>query len=340
MRIVFIGASKFGLRCLERISAISDNEIVGIVTNSEVFSISYNPKGVKNVLYADFLTFAEKQKIPVFILKDSMTDPQLIETIKGWTPDFILVVGWYHMIPNVIRNIAPVAGLHASLLPDYSGGAPLVWAIINGEPKTGITFFMFDNGIDSGDIIAQKAERICLNDTIATLYARIEEHGLSLLEENLPKVAEREVVLTPQDNTRRRIMPQRNPDDGEIDWNWSSLQIYNFIRAQTKPYPGAFTYLNGKKLTIWEAKFYDFIGLKGKPSQVLELIDNETLKGFVVATKDNDIPLLITNVGTKEIDFMEAIDYAKKENIAKGTTLCRSNPSKSYIPSGENCSMK
>lgn len=340
MKIVFIGASKFSLRCLERISAISDYKIAGIVTNREVFSISYNQQGVKNILYADLLPFADKQKIPVFVVRDKMTDPQLIETIKDWAPDFILVVGWYHMIPKAIRDIASVAGLHASLLPDYSGGSPLVWAIINGEQKTGITFFMFDDGIDSGDIIAQKTELICLNDTIATLYAKIEEHGLSLLEENLPEITKKRVVLTTQDNTKRRIMPQRKPDDGEIDWSWSSLQIYDFIRAQTKPYPGAFTCRNGKKLTIWEAKFYDFIELKGKPGQVIDIIDNVTVKGFVVSTNNNDIPLLITKVGTKEIDFMEAIDYAKKENMDRGTTLCGTSSAKDCITSGNNCNMK
>lgn len=324
MRIVFIGASKFGLRCLEKISAISDNEIVGIVTNSEVFSISYNPKGVKNVLYADFLSFAEKQKNPVFILKDSMTDPQLIETIKEWAPDFILVVGWYHMIPKVIRNIAPVAGLHASLLPDYSGGAPLVWAIINGEQKTGITFFMFDNGIDSGDIIAQKTERICLNDTIATLYARIEEHGLSLLEENLPEIAKREVVLTPQDNTKRRIMPQRKPDDGEIDWNWSSLQIYNFIRAQTKPYPGAFTFFKDERLTIWETKFFDYFPQNYNHSPVggktLGTVNKGPLNGIIVATPHGDCPLLLTQVGSNDKEVISGVEYAKRKNIGGGNS--------------------
>lgn len=322
MRIVFIGASKFGLRCLERISAISDNEIAGIVTNSEVFSISYNPEGVKNVLYADFSSFAEKQKIPVFILKDSMTDPQLIETIKEWAPDFILVVGWYHMIPKVIRNIAPVAGLHASLLPDYSGGAPLVWAIINGEKKAGITFFMFDNGIDSGDIIAQKTEQIYMNDTIATLYARIEEHGLSLLEEYLPKIAKKEVVLTPQDNTKRRIMPQRKPEDGEIDWSWSSLQIYNFIRAQTKPYPGAFTFFKDERLTIWESKFFDYFPPNFKHSpvggKILGTVNKGPLNGIIVATPHGDCPLLLTQVGSNDKEIISGIEYAKRKKYRGG----------------------
>ncbi len=339
MRVVFIGASKFGLRCLEKIAGMPDQKIVGIVTNREIFSISYNPQGVKNVLYADCLSFAEKQQTPFFVMKDRMTDPQLIQTVKDWSPDFILVVGWYHMVPKVIRAIAPVAGLHASLLPDYSGGAPLVWAIIHGEQKTGITFFMFGDGIDSGDIIAQKTEPIYLNDTIASLYARIERHGLYLLEEYLPKIAKKELVLTVQDNTKRRIMPQRKPDDGEIDWAWSSLQIYNFIRAQTKPYPGAFTFFGDERIMVWEAKLFDFFppmyNYSPEGGTILGTIDECPLNGILVAAPHVDCPLLLTQVGSNDKEIISGIEYAKRKNIRGGGILGRRRYTGSCVTSGD-----
>lgn len=253
MRLLFIGSSQFGLRCLEKAIQITPTEIVGIITNSETFSISYQPTGVRNVLHTDFHPLAKKYNIPIWDMVGKMKDLALVNQIKEWNPDFIFVVGWYHMIPKVIRDIAPTAGLHASLLPDYSGGAPLVWAIINGEEKTGISFFLMDDGIDSGPIIGQLEEPIYVDDTIATLYTRIEEKGLQLIEEYLPKIANGEVYYQNQDESKRRLMPQRSPDDGEIDWNWSATRIYNFIRAQTKPYPGAFTYLGNEKLIFWKA---------------------------------------------------------------------------------------
>jgi methionyl-tRNA formyltransferase len=173
-----------------------------------------------------------------------MSDPLLIKTILKWKPDFILVVGWYHMVPKSIREIALTAGLHGSLLPDYSGGAPLVWAIINGESEAGITFFQFSDGVDNGHIIGQAKEMISFSDTIFTLYSRIEDKGLQLLKNHLPEIARGEAVFVEQDESKRTIFPQRGPEDGEIEWNQPAKNIYNFIRAQTKPYPGAFTTYN------------------------------------------------------------------------------------------------
>ena len=148
-------------------------------------------------------------------------------------------------------------GIHALLLPDYSGGAPLVWAIINGEKKTGVTFFYFDEGVDSGDIIAQEEIDIYENDTIKTLYEKAELTGKNILIKYLPLLAVNQAPRIKQDESKRRIFPQRKPSDGEIDWNWESKRIKNFIRAQTKPYPGAFTLINNKKIIIWDADIVD-----------------------------------------------------------------------------------
>lgn len=253
MNLVFVGASKFGLRCLELVSSLDDVTVKGVLTAPEKFSISYRPEGVTNVLYADVASFARSRKIPCKMLSNGMNDPALLAEVDKWQPEAFLVVGWYHMIPSRWRERAPAYGLHASLLPDYSGGAPLVWAIINGENKTGITLFQMDEGVDSGPIVAQAEETIRGDDTIASLYARIEERGLELLKQFLPVIAKKAAVLSPQDETERRIFPQRSPADGCIDWGQDAQYIERFIRAQTRPYPGAFTTLNGRQLTIWAA---------------------------------------------------------------------------------------
>jgi methionyl-tRNA formyltransferase len=253
MKILFIGSSGFGLRCLKKISALSEIEICGIISNKETFTISYNKSGVKNVLFADFEEFAGKNKIPFYRMQENMKEEPLSNFFASVKPDFVLTVGWYHLIPASLLSQCPFAGLHASLLPDYSGGAPLVWAIINGEKKTGISFFLMDKNVDSGNIIGQKETEISEEDTIKTLYDRIEILGTELLMEYLPKIAAGTAVYTKQDESKRRIFPNRKPEDGLIDWSWDSTRIKNFIRAQTKPYPGAFTYLNGKKVIIWDA---------------------------------------------------------------------------------------
>jgi methionyl-tRNA formyltransferase len=244
VRIVFIGASGFGMRAAETLARLADCQLVGVVTAPRQFSISYRPTGVTNVLFADLSEFASARDIPYHILNRGMNDPELFRVVCNWQPDCFVVVGWYHMVPASWRKLAPAYGLHASLLPNYSGGAPLVWAMINGEARTGITLFQFDDGVDSGPILGSLATNITHDDTIATLYSRIEDLGLKLLKKNLPLLARGAGKFIVQDESQRRVFPQRGPEDGKIDWTQHANRIHDFIRAQTRPYPGAFSCLS------------------------------------------------------------------------------------------------
>ncbi len=276
MNLVFIGASKFGLRCLETCLELPEIQVKGIITAPKTFSISYRPSGVKNILHADFVGMANSLSIPVLTIKRVVNEPSLLEAIAEWKPDVFLAVGWYHMIPKQWRKFAPAYGMHASLLPDYSGGAPLVWAMINGETKTGITLFQMDDGVDSGPIAGQKEEKILPTDTIATLYSRIEEKGIELLYEVLPKLAKGVLNLSPQEESRRRLFPQRGPEDGLIDWNQDASAIDRFIRAQTRPYPGAFTILGGKPLYIWRSEPINMKSPIVQPGEIRHMIEDNS----------------------------------------------------------------
>lgn len=253
MRVVFVGASEFGLRCLGEIGGLPGISVAGVVTNPKTFPISYSKAPVTNVLHADFVAWANSRNLPCFEMLHGMSDPFLLEWVRALTPQLFIVVGWYHLLPRSLREIAPAVGLHASLLPDYSGGAPLVWAMINGETETGISLFQLADGVDSGPVYGQVREEIRAGDTIATLYARIEQRGLELLRTHLPRIARGEAVPWLQDESRRRVFPQRSPLDGRIAWDRDAGFIVRFIRAQTRPYPGAFTTLAGDPLTIWAA---------------------------------------------------------------------------------------
>ncbi|AOG12517.1 methionyl-tRNA formyltransferase [Agrobacterium sp. RAC06] len=257
MKLVFVGASRFGLRCLDLACRLPGIDLVGVVTAPRTFSISYRPEGVTNVLYVDVAQFAEERGLPCAVLQSAMNDPALFEEVRSWKPDGFLVAGWYHMIPKAWRRLAPAYGLHASLLPDYSGGAPLVWAMINGETRTGITLFEMDDGVDTGPILGQAEEPIFEDDTIATLYARIEDRGLALLYDALPRMADGTLKAHPQLAGGRRVMPQRSPQDGVLDWVRDSRYLQRFVRAQTRPYPGAFTWLRGEKMYVWAARGLD-----------------------------------------------------------------------------------
>jgi len=257
MKIAFFGASSLGYSCCHALLD-AGHEVVAIFTIPKEFNISYSPgKPVNNVLHRDFNVLGDQYGIPVFEVNQNIKDyTEKLELLK---PDFILAVGWYYMIPKKILSIASkgAAGIHASLLPKGRGNAPLVWALINGETVTGITFFYFSDGVDNGDIIGQREIFISENETIKTLLEKVEIESKHLLIEFIPLIAENKIIARVQDESSATYYPKRSPEDGLIDWNLSSTEISRFIRAQTKPYPGAFTIIENKKVIIWDAKIID-----------------------------------------------------------------------------------
>jgi methionyl-tRNA formyltransferase len=254
-------------------------------------------------------------------MEGKMTHPELVGKVRSWRPDFILVAGWYHMVPASVRQMAPTAGLHASLLPDYSGGAPLVWAIINGERQTGITLFLMDDGVDTGPIIGQAAEPIHPDDTIATLYARIEQRGVELLREHLPRIARGEATFTAQDESRRRVTPQRSPADGEIDWAAPARRVYDFVRAQTRPYPGAFTHLAGEQVVVWRARLSEMRRRHESPGTV-EPRPPDGADAFGVWCGDGRL-LLVQEIGLADGQSASGRAFAEARRIGPGTPLGR-----------------
>ncbi len=255
-RVVFVGSSVWGLQSLETLWSLPEIEVVGAVTNPEVFQISYRPSGVRNVNHADVAGACEARGTPVYLMgaAEKMTSPALREALVAWSPQLVFVMGWYHMVPKTLRDLAPTLGVHFSLLPDYAGGAPLVWALINGETETGATLFQFERGVDTGPIYDQVSVPIEPRDTIATLYPRVGEASLSMLRRALPEIAAGRLVGRPQPEAGRRQFPQRGPEDGEIDWTWDAQRVDAFVRAQTRPYPGAFTRWGGAPVHIWVAR--------------------------------------------------------------------------------------
>jgi len=251
MKIIFFGASKLGYDACKLIIEKNLADVAAIFTIPQEFKISYSTSTVKNVQYADFSGLAEKYNIPLIYVEGKMSSYK--ERIEELKPDFLLVIGWYYMIPKSIRELAPLgcAGIHGSLLPKYRGGAPLVWAIINGEEEAGISFFYFDDGVDDGDLIAQIKFPITYEDTIADILRKTNEATLEAVEKYIPLISESTAPRVKQDHTKATYVPQRKPDDGEIDLTKTAGELYNFIRAQSSPYPGAFIKtVDGKKLII------------------------------------------------------------------------------------------
>ncbi|MFN4083078.1 MAG: methionyl-tRNA formyltransferase [Bacteroidia bacterium] len=259
MRIVFLGCTKFSEALLLSLINIKNIKIVGVFSIPKQFNISYSEKKVENTNYADLSIYANQFNIPHYIVDsvEGMRINDYQKEIALLKPDVILVMGWYYMVPQSIRKIATYGawGIHASLLPNYAGGAPLVWAMINGETETGVTLFRLDDGVDDGDIIEQQTIQINNKDTIKEVYEKATVASKVILKKVFDPTYQ--LQFKPQDKSKLRIYPQRKPEDGIIDWTKSTKEIKDFIRAQTKPYPGAYTIINGKKVTIWDADIID-----------------------------------------------------------------------------------
>lgn len=256
MRVVVFSSTRFGLRCIEEaVLRSAAAELVGSVTTPRCIDISYSDKPVEIASHAEFGPVAKSAGAELLTLSQTPQASEYHEFLDRVEPDLILVLGWYYNVGRKIREAAPLGclGIHASLLPRYRGGAPLPWAIINGETETGVSLFHLVDEIDAGDIVGQQAFAIDKEDDIASVYVKAEDASIALLLKSLPRLAAGGAPRLAQDESQATVFPQRKPEDGLIDWSWDVERINNFIRAQTKPYPGAFFYLGGKKVHVWDA---------------------------------------------------------------------------------------
>nr|WP_321266954.1 methionyl-tRNA formyltransferase [uncultured Sulfurimonas sp.] len=261
INFAFFGSTSYSKKLLE---ALIENDYIPSVIFSipKEFGISYAKEKIINSNFADLSELATKYNIPYYEV-DSSNGKRIQEykqVLQELKLDLILVLGWYYMLPKEIRDLSKNGawGIHASLLPDYAGGAPLNWAIINGEKKSGVTLFKFDEGIDSGDIIKQQAFDIAYTDSIKEVYEKAYLASKDVLLNVLKNI--QNISYKPQDLKQQKIYPQRKPLDGKINLDMSSHELYNFIRAQSSPYPGAYIVTSdNKKLIIEKARIEENI---------------------------------------------------------------------------------
>lgn len=190
-----------------------------------------------------------------FIEARNVARPSLNEFWRQNIVDLILMVSWRYIVPPEIYRRAKRGSFvfHDSLLPRYRGFAPTVWAMINGETETGVTLFHTADEVDAGDIVDQRSIPIAEHDTIACVMERLTQTYLEMIELNFSSLLDGSPESYPQDHNKATYTCKWTPADARIDWNKNSREIYNLIRATGKPYPGAYTYLDGRKLTIWSA---------------------------------------------------------------------------------------
>ncbi|MCC6126043.1 MAG: methionyl-tRNA formyltransferase [Pirellulales bacterium] len=184
-----------------------------------------------------------------------VNDPETVALLKQLNLDVVFVIGWSQIIGGEALRAARIGmiGAHASPLPHNRGSAPVNWAIIRGETEGGNTLIWLADNVDQGDIIDQVRFPITPYDTCATVYEKVAHSNREMILRLIPRLQRGERPSRPQPATGEPILPRRRPEHGSIDWRQSSREVYDFIRALTHPYPGAFSRLEGRRYFIWKA---------------------------------------------------------------------------------------
>jgi methionyl-tRNA formyltransferase len=208
-----------------------------------------------------------------------------VEQLKKALPDLILVMGLSQLIPQHILSLASngAIGSHPTLLPQARGRAAIPWSILKGLKRSGLTFFFLVEEADAGDVVCQKSWDITEEDTATTLYQKMLETGVALAGELAGYIKQGNIPRTPQPK-EAPYWPGRKPEDGKILWSATEKEVYDLIRATTHPYPGAFSYLKGKKIIFWEAKRTGVMtGVR--PGEIASV----NADGLVIGTKDGSV---------------------------------------------------
>jgi len=297
MDIIFISGVQLGRYALK---GIIDSEAFrsGEAIVKAIFGLA-EEKASRTSGYRTFDDLAYSAGAPLHRVASIKTEA-MIEQIRDYAPDLICIIGWSELAPSVLLDIPKekhgskqrhdvthgCIGMHPTLLPQGRGRAPIPWAIIKGLKKSGVTMFYLEEEADAGDIIAQREFQIDIEDDASTVYVKVASLHYELMRDNLPLLVRGIAPRVPQDPSKVTIWKKRTPKGGVIDWNKSQMDQYNWIRALTHPYPGAFTFWRDRKVTIWKASL-DQRAVSVGPGTIVDVMD----AGVVVACTDGALIL-------------------------------------------------
>jgi len=319
MKIIFMGTPDFA--CSSLLALIeSKHNIVGVITQPDRrkgrgMKISLSP--VKELALGNNLNIYQPSNI---------NDPEFIDLLRKISPDLIAIVAFGQILSKEILELPKYGciNLHASLLPKYRGAAPIPWAILAGEEKTGVTTFYLSEKVDGGDTILQREEGIRENDTTVTLSKRLADMGTELLIETIDKIEKEVAARIPQDKEKATYAPRLKKEDGLIDWKKSASQIERLVRAMD-PRPGAYIYVQSPKskvqsqLKIWKAEVisdvrYQISDIR-QPGEIVDI----TKEGMVVAGGEGF--LLVKEVQPPGKKRMSASSFSSGYRIKTGDIL-------------------
>lgn len=290
LNILFMGTPDFAEESLKSIDKAGFN-ILGVVTNPD------KPKGRgMKMVSSPVKEYALEKNIPVYQPIKVRNNPEFIEEVRKMNPDVICVVAYGKILPEELLKIPKLGciNVHGSLLPKYRGAAPIQWAVINGDKKTGITTMYMDVGMDTGDMILKKEVDIGGNETTGELWDRLAKIGGELLVETLNKIEDGTAPREKQ-GENFTMAPMLNKEMSKIDWdNQSAIQIKNLVRG-LNPIMGAYCYLNDKKIKFWKVDVVNKFESEIKDINKLEngtVLIADPKEGLFIKTKEGILEVL------------------------------------------------
>jgi methionyl-tRNA formyltransferase len=282
-------SGELGLICLRSIR--QNHQITSVLTDKKSFAI---------------ISYCLDNNIPVFA--GSPRGGSAISFLNNYQVDILLSINYLFLVESDVINFPNkyAINFHGSLLPRYRGRTPHVWAIINNETKSGITAHFISETCDSGDIVYQEIVNIDNKMTGADLLVEFSSRYPSIIEKVIGLLESGRTEAKKQDEKKATYFGKRTPSDGNINWHWHRERIYNWVRAQAKPYPGAFTYYQGKKIIIHQISFSEW-GFFDTDADGLVLDGGEK-------------PIIKTPNGAIQILMMEKDAHL---TIEKGGILCK-----------------
>ncbi|WP_374721919.1 methionyl-tRNA formyltransferase [Peribacillus tepidiphilus] len=298
-KIVFMGTPDFSVPILQRI--LEDGyEVIAVVTQPD------RPVGRKKTLTPPPVKVeALKHGIPVY-QPEKIRQKEELEKILALQPDLVVTAAFGQILPKELLDAPPLGciNVHASLLPELRGGAPIHYAILQGKEKTGITIMYMAEKLDAGDILTQAEVPIDENDNVGTLHDKLSKVGADLLSDTLPKLISGELQPIPQEEEKATFAPNIKREQEKIDWSKSGIEIYNHIRG-LNPWPVAYTTLNGTILKVWSSKKVKQ-SFSTKPGTIIQIDED----GFVVSTGD-ETAIKITELQPSGKKRMDAKDFLR-----------------------------
>lgn len=313
MNIVFMGTPDFAVESLSKIYEAGHN-VLAVVSQPDRPS----GRGMK-LVPTPVKEYALSKNIKVYQPEKIKHNEEFINEIKSLKPDVIVVVAYGKILPIDILNIPKYGAInvHGSLLPKYRGSAPIQWAIINGEEKTGITTMYMSEGMDTGDMILKQEVKIDDNDTYGTLYDKLKRVGGKLIVETLEKVADGTVTREKQSEDFS-LAPMIEKNMGNIDWNKSAIEIRNLIRG-LNPMPGAYTYLGEDKIKIWSSEVIQDVAINNfAPGMIIK---SNSTEGLFISTGNGILKIIEMQMPNSK--KMLATDYLRGHVVEEGIMFCK-----------------